>query len=152
MNQSAPGLTRIACCLAVILAVLLIIIPGASQKTEGDTHGNIAAAHILDGKKFIGQTGEKGKKAHHEDILSFNDGMFTSAACLESGFGSGIYTALIDPDGVHFEAEITSPAHGKLTWKGTLRGDTLDVTYTWSKKRWFWTILRHYWFTGRIAE
>lgn len=152
MNQSALGLTRIAGRLAVILAVCLVPMPGASQKTEGDAHGNTAVSHILDGKKFIGQTGERGKKAHHEDILSFSDGIFTSAACLQSGFGSGVYTALIDSDGIHFEAEIISPAHGKLAWKGTLRGDILDVTYTWSKKRWFWTILRQYWFKGRIAQ
>jgi len=152
MSQNASWLKIIASCFAVGVTVFLIPMPAPCEKNESDAHDNLAVAHILDGKKFIGQTGEKGKKAHHEDILSFNDGIFTSAACSQSGFGSGPYTAIIDTDGIHFKAEILSPDHGMLAWKGTLRGDTLDVTYTWNKKRWFWTIFRQYWFKGLLAE
>ena len=152
MSQSASWVMVVASCFAVSLTVFLVPKPAPSEANESDARNNSVAAHILDGKKFIGQTGEKGKKAHHEDILTFIDGIFTSAACLKSGFGSGPYTAVTDADGIHFEAEIFSPDHGMLAWKGTLKNDTLDVTYAWSKKRWFWTIYREYWFRGSRAE
>ena len=94
-----------------------------------------AGSGVLDGKKFVGLTGEKGKKVHHEDVLSFNDGKFTSSSCFKYGFQSGLYTATIEGDSIHFQAETISPTHGKLLWQGTLKGDTLDVTYTWTKER-----------------
>ena len=111
-----------------------------------------AASGVLDGKNFVGPTGEKGKKVHHEDVLSFNDGKFTSSACFQYGFKGGPYTATIEGDSIHFQAETVSPTHGKMEWKGTLKNGTLDVTYTWTKKRWLWTTFRKYWFKGSLEE
>ncbi len=111
-----------------------------------------AASGILDGKKFVGPTGEKGKKVDHEDVLSFSDGTFTSSACFQYGFKSGPYTATVEGDSIHFQAVIVSPTHGKMEWKGTLKDGTLDVTYSWTKERWLWTTFREYWFTGSLKE
>lgn len=112
----------------------------------------LAASGILDGKKFIGPTGEKGKKVDHEDVLSFSDGTFTSSACFPYGFKSGPYTATVEGDSIHFQAVTVSPTHGKMEWKGTLKDGTLDVTYSWTKERWLWTTFREYWFTGSLEE
>ncbi len=111
-----------------------------------------SASGLLDGKEFVGPTGEKGKDVHHEDVLSFSDGIFTSSECFVYGFKGGPYTATIDGDSIHFQAETISPTHGKMVWKGTLKGDTLNVTYTWTKERWLWTTHREYWFTGSLKE
>jgi hypothetical protein len=111
-----------------------------------------AASGVLDGKKFVGPTGEKGKKVDHEDVLSFSDGKFTSSACFQYGFKSGPYTETIEGDSIHFQAVTVSPTHGKMEWKGTLKDGTLDVTYSWTKERWLWTTFREYWFTGSLKE
>jgi hypothetical protein len=110
------------------------------------------ASANLDGKTFVGPTGEKGKKVHHVDELSFSDGKFTSSACFQYGFKGGPYTETAEGDATHFQAETISPTHGKMVWKGTLKGDTLEVTYTWTKKRWYWTTFREYWFKGSLEK
>ena len=110
------------------------------------------ASGVLDGKKFVGPTGEKGKKVDHEDELSFSDGKFTSSACFPYGFKSGPYTATVDGDSIHFQAVTLSPTHGKMEWKGTFKDGTLDVTYSWTKARWLWTTHREYWFKGSLKE
>ena len=112
----------------------------------------LAASGVLDGKKFVGPTGEKGKKVHHEDVLSFSDGTFTSSECFQYGFKGGPYTATIEGDSIHFQAVTVSPTHGKMEWKGTLKDGTLDVTYTWTKERWLWTTFRESWFKGTLKE
>jgi hypothetical protein len=39
-----------------------------------------------------------------------------------------------------------------MEWQGTLKDGTLDVTYTWTKKRWLWTTFREYWFKGSLVK
>lgn len=111
-----------------------------------------AVSDLLDGKSFKGPTGEKGKKAHHEDILVFADGKFTSSMCFEYGFTGGPYRAWTAGDLIHFSAETVSPTHGKMNWKGTLQGDTMVVDYSWTKERWLWTTYREYWFKGTLEK
>ena len=137
---------------ALFLAAYLGSPTTAAQENAKNAPEYVAAVHILDGKKFIGPTGEKGKKVHHEDVLSFSDGKFTSSMCFEYGFTGGPYTARVEGDLIHFQAETISPTHGKMEWKGTLQGDTLDVTYSWTKERWFWTTFREYWFKGTLKK
>lgn len=128
--------------------------PTATPAEEGPKRApdNVAVSHILDGKKFIGPTGEKGKEVHHEDVLSFSDGKFTSSECFQFGFEGGPYTATVRGDSIHFHAVTTSPTHGKMEWRGTLKGDTLEVTYSWTKERWLWTTYREYWFQGSLVK
>ena len=137
---------------ALFLAAFLMPIAAVAEESGKSVQDNIAVAHILDGKKFIGPTGEKGKKVHHEDVLTFSDGKFTSSECFQYGFKGGPYTATVGAESIHFRAETTSPTHGKMVWKGMLKGDTLDVTYSWTKERWFWTTFREYWFKGSLVK
>jgi len=129
------------------LAVMFVVLSAAKG---GEVVS--AASGILDGKKFVGPTGEKGKKVDHEDVLSFSGGTFTSSACFPYGFKGGPYTATVEGDSIHFQAVTVSPTHGKMEWKGTLKDGTLDVTYSWTKERWLWTTFREYWFTGSLEE
>jgi len=149
-NVSLPG--TIGLYVALFLAALTDPPATVAEESGKSAQDNIAVSHILDGKKFIGPTGEKGKKVHHEDVLTFSDGQFTSSECFQYGFKGGPYTATVEADSIHFQAETTSPTHGKMMWKGTLQGDTLTVTYSWTKKRWFWTTFREYWFKGSLVK
>ena len=129
------------------LAVTFVALSAAKGVGAAST-----ASGILDGKKFVGPTGEKGKKVDHEDVLSFSDGTFTSSACAPYGFKDGPYTATVKGDSIRFQAVTVSPTHGKMEWQGTLKDDTLDVTYSWTKERWLWTTYREYWFKGSLQE
>ena len=138
------------------ISLVLVIFLGSSLAAADDSALNVkensANDHVLDGMKFKGPTGEKGKKTHHEDILSFENGKFTSSACFQYGFESGPYTTTVAHDSIHFEAQTISPTHGKMMWSGTVKGDAVDVDYSWTKKRWLWTTYREYWFKGRLVD
>jgi hypothetical protein len=140
------------CFFVVITAICLGAGVVRAEESQTDLKSNTAVSHLLDGKKFIGPTGEKGKKVHHEDVLSFSAGKFTSSACFQYGFKGGPYKTTIDGDAIHFIAETISPTHGKMVWQGILKGDTLEVTYNWTKERWLWTTYREYWFKGTLKQ
>ena len=146
------GLEQAFLNLVLFPALILNATPALSQESGSKTQDSITVSDILDGKKFMGPTGEKGKKVHHVDILSFSDGKFTSSECFQYGFSGGPYTTTVADDSIHFHAETVSPSHGKMVWKGVLKGDTLEVTYTWTKERWFWTTFREYWFKGSLID
>lgn len=123
-----------------------------AEESQNEPASPAAASRFLDGKSFKGPTGEKGKKTHHEDVLVFKDGKFTSTMCFEYGFTGGPYTAWVEGDLIHFQAETVSPTHGKMNWKGRLQGDNMTVDYSWTKERWLWTTYREYWFKGTLQK
>ena len=77
------------------------------------------------------ETAEKGKSGGDKDTLTFKNGNFHSAGCDRYGFGDGAYTSAVNGDSVRFEAVTTSPTKGKMTWKGTVNGDKIEVGYVW---------------------
>ena len=85
---------------------------------------------ILDGRTFDGVVLECGKTSGDADTLIFEDGRFRSTACDRYGYGDAPYTAQQSQDSIAFEAETVSPEHGKLLWKGVVRGPRLDGTLT----------------------
>lgn len=89
---------------------------------------------VLDGRKFVGQTGEKGKTKTDQDVVQFAAGRFHSTACDRYGFGQAPYEATMSEDGtVDWKAQTTSPKEGKIEWKGTVKGDALEGTFVWTK-------------------
>jgi len=91
----------------------------------------VAGQGPLDGKTFVVETGEKGKSGGDKDTLTFKDGNFHSTGCDQYGFGDGAYTSTVNGDAIQFEAVTTSPTKGKMTWKGTVKGDKIEVVYVW---------------------
>jgi len=85
----------------------------------------------LDGKTFVVETGEKGKSGGDKDTLTFKNGNFHSAGCDQYGFGEGAYTSTVNGDSIQFEAVTTSPTKGRMTWKGIVQGDKIEVGYVW---------------------
>ncbi len=115
------GANRKLLVLAIVLCVGLFSISRDVSAGQGP----------LDGKTFVVETGEKGKSGGDKDTLTFRDGNFRSAGCDQYGFGDGAYTSTVNGDAIQFEAVTTSPTKGKMTWKGTVQGDKIEVVYVW---------------------
>jgi hypothetical protein len=89
-----------------------------------------AQATTLDGKVFVADAGEKGKPADEKnDVITFAGGKFHSSACDQYGFGKGEYRESAAGDAVAFEAQTQSEKDGRLVWKGSVRGDTIEGTF-----------------------
>ena len=85
-----------------------------------------------DGKVFVMDTGDMGKKADGKDTVTFRKGKFRSQGCDQYGFGDAVYTTAAQGDAVTFAAETSSPKSGKIQWEGTVRGDQIGVRYVWT--------------------
>ena len=119
MTRKISILSIILSFFATVAAICLGPLIVGAEESQSDLRSNTAVSHLLDGKKFIGPTGEKGKKVHHEDVLNFSDGKFTSSECFQYGFKGGPYTTTIEGDTIHFQAEtIRSDA-----WKDGVAGN-----------------------------
>ena len=112
----------------------------------------VTALNPLDGKSFIAQSGEKGKKESNKDTIVFRNGRFLSEGCSPFGFKDAPYQATVDGATVRFHAETHSPTHGNMVWDGIVRGDTIEATNTWTRKRWYWNITREYWYKGQLKK
>ncbi|WP_298718490.1 hypothetical protein [uncultured Oceanisphaera sp.] len=111
-------------------------------------------AELLDGMTFVGLNGEAGEALdpdEHEEII-FQDGLFTSVSCAPYNFKSGEYSTTVVDDSIHFDAVTESPTHGTITWQGVVHGDTAEVTFVWTKARWYWDTRREYWFRGTLKQ
>lgn len=130
----------------LIVAVMCLCLTGSNWAQE---HSN-----LLDGKSFVGKNGEVGKDlAEYEDEeIVFENGLFTSVSCEPYNFGSSPYNAKVIGDKIHFEAVTESPTHGKITWTGEINGDEANVSFVWTKERWYWDIRREYWFKGNLKK
>ena len=115
------GANRNLLVLAIVLCVGLFSITRDVSAGQG----------ALDGKTFAVETGEKGKSGGDKDTLTFKDGNFRSAGCDQYGFSDGAYTSSVQGDSIQFEAVTTSTTKGKMTWKGTVTGDKIEVVYVW---------------------
>ena len=110
----------------------------------------VAVANPLDGKRFIGPTGEEGEEAYGDEELTFYDGKLYSVDCARWGFGEGVVTTREEAGGIHFSAETRSEKYGKIIWEGVVKGDRIDAVYTWRKEGWFVETVREYWFKGTL--
>ena len=108
----------------------------------------------LDGKVFVADAGEKGKDADEKgDVITFAGGKFHSAICDQYGYNKAEYKATSSGDAVHFETETVSEKDGRLVWKGTVRGDTIEGTFVHHRKGWLFNPnpepVEH-WFKGKV--
>ena len=132
-----------------ILAVLCAVTFGAAGPS-------FAVTGLLDGKVFIADAGEKGKAPDEKgDVITFQDGLFHSSACDQWGYGKGQYKAVVEGEVINFETETTSPKDGRLVWKGTVKGDTIEGIFTHYRKPTWWrknpAPIEH-WLKGKIKS
>jgi len=98
--------------------------------------------------QFVGPLRIGGDVVPPDDVLSFKDGKFSSKTCRGFGFAPAPYWVRRDADGLHFRAELKSPGHGKIQFKGTFNGERLIAAAVWKKERWYWTLKQQIAFTG----
>ena len=117
----------------LLVGLVLSLLWAAPHAVAGESEmKGTAAPGALDGKVFVIETGEMGKKADGKDTLTFQNGKFHSLGCDQYGFGLGMYTASAQGDTIAFAAETASAKKGKIRWEGTVRGDRIDVRYVWT--------------------
>lgn len=111
--------------------------------------GAAGAEQPLDGMVFAGEFGDKDKRADRADTLYFADGMFWSENCVPCGFAPAPYWVRRTSEGVWFRGTLSSSARGTFTYLGLYDGRGLTVDIHWTRKRWYRTIDRDFWFRGR---
>jgi len=100
----------------------------------GETEGD------LDGMVFLVEKGEVGKPPDGKITFIFQDGKLRSRYFeKEYGFEAGAYTTTKGGEGITFAADTRSKSNGTIHWEGTVRGDKVDVSYTWTgrKQKWY---------------
>ena len=109
---------------------------------------------FLEGKAFAGELGQLGKPGMAEDLLIFQDGMFISEKCQKKcGYTAGPYWMRLTEDGVKVRAETPClKSDATIVWNGTVKGDEIEGTFTWTSRRWYWTIEKEFWFNGKLVE
>jgi hypothetical protein len=111
-------------------------------------------SNLLDGSSFVGKNGEVGQKlAEYEDEeIIFQKGLFTSVSCEPYNFSSSPYNTKVVDEKIHFNAVTESATHGTISWQGVIDGDQVEVSFVWTKERWYWDIRREYWFKGNLKK
>ena len=98
-----------------------------------------SAKGVLDGKVFVVERGEAGKKADGKDTYIFRDAKFRSTYFEKHyGFDEGSYTSTVKGDTITFASDIRSKSHGTVHWEGTVQDGDVDVRYTWTGKKSKW--------------
>jgi len=106
----------------------------------------------LEGKRFRSRQYNKDGSPRDWDVLSFNDRKFISENCKPYGFSEAPYWIRFEENAVHFFAEIVSPTHGIMIWKGVVKGDKIEGNVHWTRERWYWTIRNDWDFDGTLKE
>jgi hypothetical protein len=124
------------------------IVPNAKQNS------GTPQISILEGKSFSGELGLSGKPASATDMLIFDNGMFVSKGCeARCGYTSAEYR--IRAVGDQFEVISETPclkSDATILWRGTVKGDEIEGTFTWTNRRWYWTFEKEFWFKGKLVK
>lgn len=147
--RSLTIVTAFFCCSAVGITHLW-----AGEKQPALSPIPSSQIFTLDGKTFSGELGLLGEPASSTDLLAFNDGMFISKECeRKCGYTEGIYWVRPIDDGIEVLSETPClEADATIVWRGVVKGDKIEGTFTWTSKRWYWTIEKEFWFNGKLVE
>jgi len=128
---------RSAFVILMVLIAIAVIVP--AYASEG----------LLDGKKFLGETGELGKTKGDKEEFVFLNGTYDPLACHKYGFSGTSYTAKAEGDIVMFTADHSNKKGDRMKWEGTVKGNTVEgeMTYWQGKKA-----PRNYWFRGTMVN
>ena len=118
---------------------------GPEDRTAWEECAKKDGVGALDGQRFEVDTGVKGKGAEEKETMEFHGGRFHSVGCDEYRFETGAYSTTKSGDAVAFQSATKSPTEGSISWNGTVRGDAIDGTYTWTKSG---QAPIEYWFKG----
>ena len=128
---------------------------GAGDMVPASVQSDYSAklSSVLDGQFFAGEMGPMGKGANIEGAWIFDQGMFVSKECEVCGFPKSPYWVRFAEDGIHFMSETQCPkTQATIVWQGIVKDGEVEGTFTWTKKRWYWTIEKEFWFKGKLAD
>lgn len=110
--------------------------------------GGIAlAASPLDGTQWRVELTPKGATIpFHVDRVRFEEGNFTSAIFAPKGFSMSRYTLTEKTGGAVWTTTQKSPTEGTLSWRGELKGESMNGTLSWEQPD---GKIESYTFTGR---
>jgi len=106
----------------------------------------VTGTGYLDGRTFVGETGEKGKAKGDPETFVFKDGSFDPLACHKWGFNGAPYTTKEQDGRIQFTSETKSDKEGTMSWKGAVQGNEISGTVTWTKPG---QAPIDYWFKGK---
>ena len=129
---------------------LLMAAAAVPVRAAEDAAQAAATAGALDGKAFVGEVGDRGKRKGDKDEFRFQDGKFRSIACDKYGFGDAVYTTAAEGDAWTFTAQTASPTDGTIAWEGTIRGDAVEGTALWRKAE--GKTPQEMWFRGSLKQ
>lgn len=142
---------------ATLVIAALLWSGGGTATVTGAAGIDTTALHgegPLDGLRFDSELGPLGKPADVDDMLVFHDGMFVSEACeRRCDYPARPYYARRQ-DGAYEFVSITRCPHKDATieWRGTVRGDAIEGTFTWTVDRWYWHVEKVFSFKGTRVE
>lgn len=133
-------------CLVILLAF------GISPHPLADDDTTLQMA--LDGKSFKSKLGPMGQPADVNDLLVFEDGQFVSRECeRRCGYAKVEYWVRAGDDGIQMRAEVPcTESAAVMHWRGTVRDGTIEGSFTWINKRWYWSFEKEFWFKGQLVE
>lgn len=143
---TAVALRIVVCCGFVGLGTAAVAQESVQRPASpGFTHG-------LQGMRFIGSLGVEHQTGEDEEVLTFEDGAFSSDVCLKYGYPPAPYWVRRDAEGLHFLANLENPGKGTIRFEGVFDGKGMRATALWTKERWYWTIEQTLVFEGRAFE
>ncbi len=142
----ATAFVMSVCCIVAAQAGDMVA-AGAMQSRAGQ------ATSLLDGQVFSGKFGIVGKDALGEDTWVFEKGTFLSKSCEQCGFPQSPYWVRFENGEMVFKTETRCPVtDATIIWKGTIKDERISGIYTWTKKRWYWTVKKEFWFAGTLRH
>lgn len=133
---------------AALVAALALLAAGTGALAESGDPPTTRGP--LDGMAFVGKIGPEGAP-DLDDVLSFDDGHFWSAACIKCGFAPSHYWVRHVGEAIEFRGVLESRERGEFTYRGVVRGESIRVEIEWRRERWYGTVDRDLVFQGRLA-
>lgn len=150
--------------LAVLLvggaATAILQLPSDADHAAATSRGVIlemrdpAGTGPLDGLRFDTEMGLQGKPAELVDYLQFQDGLFMSRECEDRcNYPPSAYLARAVEGGTDFIVEAYCPTKSTtMVWRGSVRGDDVSGTVTWTSQRWYWDTTQVLAFNGQVSD
>mgnify|MGYP001811774081 FL=1 len=144
----------------ISIAILALAIPASLSSASNSNSANNPTSQEeiipgpLDGMTFNGALGPDGKPKDIPDSFVFENGTFVSKECeLRCKYPARPYFVRTNGDRIEFISETKCPyKDAKITWRGTIEGDTIKGKSTWVVKRWYWTVEDNFEFEGKLAK
>lgn len=93
----------------------------------------VAGSPTLDGRAFEVEMLPEGADQPVANTLTFHNGTFLSAVCVDHDFPQADYRVTEIDGKVRFEVHADSYSKGHMIWEGTVEADRLQATAIWHR-------------------